>query len=121
MSDFNTRVNVLADSILAKQVAYLEECEEYRKNGHRNRYCFHGVNQWVDYDCACGYCEEGELNEYSSLDEVMTYAVEVVEAEMAEEKAKQDQKDKIVELLMVGPHKMSYLAASKKYDELMSQ
>jgi hypothetical protein len=37
---------------------YLEDCEEWRKDGHRPHYCFHGTNQWTDYDNICGWCEE---------------------------------------------------------------
>jgi hypothetical protein len=27
--------------------------------GHSYPYCIHGVSRWVDYDCACGSCEDG--------------------------------------------------------------
>ena len=74
MSDFDSRVNDLVESILERQKDYLEECDEYRARGHRHNYCFHGVNQWVDYDCACGLCEDGEINEYSSEEEIREYA-----------------------------------------------
>ena len=37
---------------------YLEECEQAWKDGYRPHYCFHGTNQWTDYDNICGYCEE---------------------------------------------------------------
>lgn len=39
---------------------YREACEEDARNGHRPHYCVHGVNMWVDYDCACYQCEDGE-------------------------------------------------------------
>ena len=28
--------------------------------GHTYPYCIHGVSRWVDYDCACGACEDGD-------------------------------------------------------------
>lgn len=37
---------------------YQQECEQDRANGHRPHYCFHGVDQWVDYDNICPTCEE---------------------------------------------------------------
>lgn len=40
--------------------SYREDCEADRKNGHRPHYCVHGVNMWVDFDCACYQCEDGE-------------------------------------------------------------
>lgn len=44
---------------------YLAECEEDRRNGYRPHYCRHGVSMWVDYDCACGMCEdEGNYWDY---------------------------------------------------------
>ncbi len=39
---------------------YREACEEDAREGHRPHYCVHGVNMWVDYDCACYRCEDGE-------------------------------------------------------------
>ena len=39
---------------------YARECAEYAKQGLRPQYCRHGVNQWVDYDCACFKCELDE-------------------------------------------------------------
>lgn len=42
---------------------YDEACRigEFNEFGQRLRphYCEHGVNMWVDYDCACGSCEMG--------------------------------------------------------------
>lgn len=35
----------------------MEAAQDYRE-GHTPHYCIHGVNQWVDYDCACWACEE---------------------------------------------------------------
>lgn len=74
MFDFESRVNNLVENIIKQQNDYLEECAEYRERGHRHRFCFHGVNQWVDYDCACWACEDGEINEYSSEEEIRKYA-----------------------------------------------
>lgn len=28
--------------------------------GHSYPRCIHGVSRWVDYDCACGPCEDGD-------------------------------------------------------------
>ena len=50
--------------------AYEEDVRDWYKNGdgrstkdggrgHSYPYCFHGVSRWVDYDCACGACEDG--------------------------------------------------------------
>lgn len=38
---------------------YEEDCADDRARGYRPHYCIHGTNMWVDYDCACGACEEG--------------------------------------------------------------
>ena len=49
--------------------AYEEDVRDWYKNGdgrstkdggrgHSYPYCFHGVSRWVDYDCACGACED---------------------------------------------------------------
>lgn len=40
--------------------AYLAECEQDRRNGHRSHYCEHGMDLWVDWDPICGPCEDGE-------------------------------------------------------------
>ncbi|MNW48366.1 hypothetical protein D3C74_257290 [compost metagenome] len=32
--------------------------DQWNRDGYRAHYCRHGVNLWVDYDCACGACEE---------------------------------------------------------------
>lgn len=52
--------------------------EEYQKmvndcarQGYRPQYCIHGVNQWVDYDCACSSCE---LDDRSELEEARDLA-----------------------------------------------
>lgn len=47
-------------AIRENRAEYERECEEYRAQGFRPQYCIHGVNMWVDYDCACWRCEEGE-------------------------------------------------------------
>lgn len=120
MSDFDTRVNDLVESIIERQNDYLEECHEYAKSGHRHRFCFHGVNMWVDYDCACGLCEDGEINEYSSREEIEEYAKEVVESEIFLEKAKEDRKNKMIELIMQGKKAYSYLEAEKVFDDLFA-
>jgi hypothetical protein len=49
---------VILDRYRAQYAEYEAECEEYYREGFRPQYCSHGVNMWVDYDCACGMCEE---------------------------------------------------------------
>lgn len=120
MSDFDSRVNDLVESIIERQNDYLAECLEYAESGHRHHYCFHGVNMWVDYDCACGACEDGEINEYSSREEIEEYAKEVVESEIFLEKAKQDRKNKMIELIMQGEKRYSYSEAEKVFDDLFA-
>lgn len=45
---------------------YENECEDWAKQGYRPHYCFHGTDQWTDYDNICGWCEEyGNHWEYS--------------------------------------------------------
>lgn len=39
--------------------AYLDSCEQDRRNGHTPRYCEHGTNRWTDFDNICGGCEDG--------------------------------------------------------------
>jgi hypothetical protein len=41
-------------------VDYEEACEEWHRKGYRPHYCIHGTNLWVEWDCACGACENGE-------------------------------------------------------------
>lgn len=50
-------------------IDYEEEAAQYAKEGFRPHYCVHGVNMWVDYDCACYACEE-----YGSYYDYETYA-----------------------------------------------
>lgn len=44
-------------AVAERRDAWLDECAEDRRNGHRPHYCIHGTNQWVDYDNICGPCE----------------------------------------------------------------
>lgn len=67
--EFETEVQDLLD----RQAEYLEEVKEYGEKGWRHHYCFHGANMWVDYDCACGACEDGAPNEHTPKDEVRKY------------------------------------------------
>lgn len=61
---FNAGINErdLARAIFFQGVSnyrdYLAECEEERRMGYRPSHCRHGANLWVDYDCACGLCED---------------------------------------------------------------
>lgn len=118
MSDFNTRVNDLVNEILDRQKNYLAECEDYRERGHRHNYCFHGMNMWVDYDCACGACEDGEINEYSSRDEIVEYAEDVIRGEMRVENKKKEEKMALIELLMKSDKNYSFDQAEKIYAEI---
>lgn len=42
-----------------RREAYEQDCIEWAKQGYRPHYCYHGTNMWVDWDCACGWCEDG--------------------------------------------------------------
>ena len=51
----------LAKENIAEQLAqYKRDCEADRAQGFQPQYCIHGVNMWVDYDCACWQCEESD-------------------------------------------------------------
>lgn len=55
-------------AMLTRQRAeYDEECERWHKQGYRPHYCIHGTNLWVDYDCACGWCEMGVTDQELAL------------------------------------------------------
>ena len=118
MSDFDSRVNDLVEDILERQKDYLEECHEYAESGHRHRYCFHGVNMWVDYDCACGLCEDGEINEYSSREEIEEYANAIIMGEQAAEQKKELRKRQMIHLLIDSEKNYSFAQAEKIYDEI---
>jgi len=49
--------------LVQRREEYRRECEQYYKQGFRPQYCIHGVNQWVDYDCACASCELDERSD----------------------------------------------------------
>lgn len=34
-----------------------EQCEEEARQGYRPSHCIHGTYMWVEWDCACGWCE----------------------------------------------------------------
>lgn len=119
MFDFESRFNDLVQDILERQKDYLEECAEYRERGHRNQFCFHGMNMWVDYDCACGLCEDGAINEYSSREEIEEYANAIVMGEQAAEKKKELRKRKMIQTLMDSEKNYSYDQAEKIYHDLM--
>ena len=118
MSDFDSRVNDLVESIVQQQKDYLDEVAEYRESGYRHNYCFHGVNMWVDYDCACGACENGEINEYSSREEIEEYAYAIVMAEQAAEQKKELRKRQMIHLLMDSEKNYSFDQAEKIYAEI---
>ena len=116
---FDDRVNDLVESIVRQQEDYIEECHEYAKSGHRHNYCFHGVNMWVDYDCACGLCEDGAINEYSSREEIEEYANAIIMAEQAKEQKKELHKRKMIQILMNSEKNYSFSQAEKIYHDLM--
>lgn len=39
---------------------YQEACAEAAAEKHRPEYCRHGTYMWVDHDCACARCENGD-------------------------------------------------------------
>jgi len=119
MSDVQTRIDNLVDSILAQQQAYVEESKEYAERGHRNHYCFHGVNMWVDYDCACGACENGEINEYSTLDEVTEYAEEIIAAEEAKKNQDLSRKRQMIQWLIESDKNYSFYQAEQIVNNLL--
>jgi len=43
--------------LVQRREEYRKECAEWSAKGFRPHYCIHGVNMWVDYDCACAECE----------------------------------------------------------------
>jgi hypothetical protein len=43
--------------LVQRREEYRKECDYYYKQGFRPQHCIHGVNMWVDYDCACWQCE----------------------------------------------------------------
>jgi len=70
---------------------YEDECAEYAKQGYRPHYCFHGVDQWTDYDNICGWCEEvGNGWDY----------VQALKQALAEAEAAVEAKQKRVDLLI---------------------
>lgn len=72
-------------------IDYEEEAAQYAKEGHRPHYCVHGVNMWVDYDCACYACEE-----YGSYWHYDTYARFALD----EAKAAHDEQSNRIDMLV---------------------
>jgi hypothetical protein len=64
-------------------IDYEESAAEYAKQGYRPHYCVHGVNMWVDYDCACGMCEE--YGGYWHYDTYARFAIDEAKAAHAEQ------------------------------------
>lgn len=62
---------------------YLEECEQWHREGYRAHYCEHGTNLWTDYDNICGPCEDG----LSMSDGLFRMAYAISEAKNRWEKA----------------------------------
>lgn len=42
------------------QAQWDEMARECAEQGFRPEYCIHGTYMWVEWDCACGLCEQGE-------------------------------------------------------------
>lgn len=70
-----TRKNfeAILEDLATNQAEFLEEREYHRSRGHRSPTCFHGTNQWVDYDPMCYGCEEGHPNEYTSKEDARLF------------------------------------------------
>lgn len=83
MFDLDATTESIARRILKAQEDYLKEQEQYAQEGYRMPECFHGTNQWVDYDAICGGCEDGAVNEYSTVAEVLADARDLALAEQA--------------------------------------
>jgi hypothetical protein len=49
--------------LVERREKFIQDCEYYAKQGYRPHYCLHGVNMWVDYDCACAECELDERSD----------------------------------------------------------
>lgn len=58
--------------------------QEVYNNSPRDGYCFHGVYVWTDYDCACGWCEQGDYTEYTNVYE---YGLDMARARFEREVA----------------------------------
>jgi hypothetical protein len=53
-------VKVIRREMIRRDEEYRAECIQSYKDGYAPHYCKHGVNMWVDYDCACWQCEVGD-------------------------------------------------------------
>ena len=51
------RAQEILRQVRARRENYAAACEDYYRSGYIPATCFHGVNMWVDYDCACWMCE----------------------------------------------------------------
>lgn len=91
MYDLDAATESIARAILAEQQQqYLATQEEMRAEGYRMPSCFHGTSQWVDYDVMCPGCEDGAVNQYSTVAEVLAEARDRAEARMRREKSQRD-------------------------------
>lgn len=57
-SALNDMINLRAEFV-RRAAEYEADVKRDHERGHRAHYCEHGVNQWVDYDPICVYCELG--------------------------------------------------------------
>lgn len=86
-----------------------EAAQEWSRQGYRPHYCKHGVNMWVDYDCACWQCEESltvheealiwahqAWSEYQDMVQIYIGIIKVLD----EHKASPDLRDTIVDAVV---------------------
>lgn len=73
MSITRAKFEHLLEDLATNQAEFLEEREYHRSRGHRSPTCFHGTNQWVDYDPMCYGCEESHPDEYTSPEDARAF------------------------------------------------
>lgn len=78
------RARAIQRNFRAQAEDYFAMCAEYRREGFSPRYCVHGVNMWVDYDCACFECEDGGWDADTLMDFPFTRAVVMARDEWAD-------------------------------------
>lgn len=76
------RAEVLARRLLEAQVEYRRAAADAADAGYRPEQCFHGASLWVDYDVMCQWCEEGYVNEYSTVADIVAQAQDEAEGDI---------------------------------------